>query len=107
MLYDGALRFVAQARSAIERKDIPARREAISRALAIMSELQSTLDIEKGGPIAESLDALYVYVTGRLLEGATKQQLRPIDEAAKVLTTLREAWVAIARPTADATRVGR
>jgi len=32
MLYDGALRFLSNARSAIERNDIAARREAISRA---------------------------------------------------------------------------
>jgi flagellar protein FliS len=107
MLYDGALRFAAQARTAIERKDIPARREAISRALAIMSELQSTLNIEKGGAIAESLDGLYVYITGRLLDGASKQDLRPIDEATNVLTTLRDAWATIARPMADVTRVVR
>ena len=38
MLYDGALRFLATARAAIERRDIPARREALSRTLAIISE---------------------------------------------------------------------
>ena len=98
MLYDGALRFMAQARVAIERKDIRARREAISRTLAIISELQGTLDMEKGGEIAVSLNALYVYVNGRLLDGAAKQDVRPIDEASRVLSTLREAWSDIAGP---------
>ena len=99
MLYDGALRFTAKARDAIERKDIPARREAITRTLAIVSELQSTLDMEKGGAIAESLDRLYVYVNGRLIDASFKQDVGPIDEAAKVLTALRDAWVEIARDT--------
>ena len=98
MLYDGALRFVALARSALERKDIRARQQAISRALAIMSELQSTLDMEKGGEIAVSLDALYVYINGRILEGASKQNLGALDEAAHLLTTLRDAWSGIAQP---------
>jgi flagellar protein FliS len=97
MLYDGALRFTAQARTAIEQRNIPARREAITRALAITSELQSTLDMARGGAIAESLDALYVYVNGRLIEASSKQDVRPVDEAAKVLTTLRDAWADIAR----------
>jgi flagellar protein FliS len=101
MLYDGALRFTAQARAAIERKDIPARREAISRTLAIITELQGTLDMEKGGPIAASLSALYVYITGRLLDAAAKQDLRPVDEAMRVLTTLRDAWADIAHPLAE------
>jgi len=108
MLYDGALRFVSQARAAIERKDIPARREAISRALAMMSELQSTLDMEKGGAISISLDGLYGYINSRLLEGASKQDLQAIDDAARVLTTLRDAWADIARSTdAPAKRAGR
>jgi flagellar protein FliS len=98
MLYDGALRFVALARSALERKDIRARQQAISRALAIMSELQSTLDMEKGGEIAVSLDALYVYINGRILEGASKQNLAALDEAAHLLTTLRDGWSDIAQP---------
>jgi flagellar protein FliS len=102
MLYDGALRFTAQARAAIERKDIRARREAITRTLAIMSELQSTLDMEKGGAISESLDSLYVYVNGRLIDAASKQDVHPIDEAAKVLTTLRDAWADISRETSAA-----
>jgi flagellar protein FliS len=98
MLYDGALRFLAQARAAIERADVPARREAIARTLAIISELQSTLDMEKGKEISASLDALYVYVTGRIVEAAAKQDVRFIDDAVRVLTTLRDGWQEIARP---------
>jgi flagellar secretion chaperone FliS len=107
MLYDGALRFGGQARVAIVRKDIRARREAISRTLAILSELQATLDLEKGGEIATSLDKLYVYIIGRFLEAAAKQDVRPLDEALSVLTTLRGAWAGIALPTlATGTRAG-
>ena len=102
MLYDGALRFLAQARDAIERKDIRARREAISRALAIMSELQSTLDMDKGGVISEKLDSLYAYINGRLIEASSRQNARPVDEAARLLTTLRDSWAEAARETAAA-----
>ena len=97
MLYDGALRFLAQARGAIEQKNIPARREAISRTLAIVSELQSTLAIDTGGAIAESLDRLYQYITGLLIDASFKKDTRPVDEAARLLTMLRDAWADIAR----------
>lgn len=102
MMYEGALRFIAQASHAIERKDIRARREAISRALAIMSELQSTLDMDKGGVISEKLDSLYVYINGRLIEASSRQDARPVDEAARLLTTLRDSWAEIAHQTAAA-----
>jgi flagellar protein FliS len=102
MLYDGALRFVGQARDAVGRKDIPARRTAISRAMAILSELQSTLDMDKGGVISEKLDGLYVYISGLLIDASMTQSARPLEEAARLLTTLRDSWSAIARETAAA-----
>ena len=51
---------------------------------------------------------LYVYIIGRFLEAAAKQDVRPLDEALRVLTTLRGAWADIALPTlATGTRAGR
>lgn len=97
MLYDGALTFLGVARSAIEQNDVAARREAISRTLAILSELQSTLDMDKGGAIAESLDRLYTYLNGRLIDASFKREVGPIDETVRLLTTLRDAWADIAR----------
>src|SRR5580765_4099172 len=73
LLYDGAIRFMDVARDAIDRHDIPARRDALSRALAIVGELKSTLDMERGGEVAQSLDGLYGYVTTRLLDAAMHQ----------------------------------
>jgi flagellar secretion chaperone FliS len=96
MLYDGALRFISQARDAVERRNIPARREALSRALAILTELQGTLNKEEGGEIAQSLSALYVYINGRLVEAAARQQTAPLDEASHLLSMLRSAWADIA-----------
>src|SRR5204863_3586092 len=67
MLYDGAIRFMTQAKEAHDRGDIRSRSSNISRVLAIISELQSTLDVDKGVDIAHELDRLYHYITGRLL----------------------------------------
>lgn len=92
ILYDGALRFTAEAREAILRRDVRARAEAISRAMAIVSELQSTLDMEAGGDIAVMLDRLYGFVRDRMLDASFKQDVRPLDEAVTVLRTLREGW---------------
>ena len=100
MLYDGALRFLSVARDAIERRDIPARREALSRTFAIISELQSTLKIEEGGALAASLDELYGYANRRLLEAAATNDVAPVDEIHKVFGILRDAWSTIATPAA-------
>lgn len=96
MLYDGGLRFLAVARNAIERKDIHARRDAISRVLAIVGELQSTLDVSRGGEMAASLDDLYGYITRRVMDAAIANDTAPLDEVRGILETLRDGWQAIA-----------
>jgi flagellar protein FliS len=95
MLYDGALRSAAEARAAIERRDVPARTKAISRLLGIVGELRGTLDMERGGDISHSLDRLYAYVLERLVEASFKRTVEPLDEVIRVLTPLRDGWVQV------------
>ncbi len=96
MLYDGALRFLNEARDAIGRGDLVTKRDKVSRALAIVAELQNTLNMQEGGEIAASLDALYTYVSGRLLDANMHNTTPGIDEAIRLLTPLRDAWTEIA-----------
>jgi flagellar protein FliS len=103
MLYDAALRQTATARDAMLRRDIPTRRTALSKAMAIVAELQNSLDMERGGTIATELDQLYGWMQSRLLDAIAKQDARPIDETRRVLETLRGAWHTIAsQPAAEA-----
>jgi flagellar protein FliS len=101
MLYDGGLASVHQARAAIERGDVATRGVAISRAMAIVNELQSTLNMEAGGDIARQLDDLYSWINGRLLAATTDNNAAALDEVARVLAKLRESWSSIASGAAD------
>jgi flagellar protein FliS len=96
MLYDGALKFMGTARNAIERGDIPARRDALARTLAIISELQSTLNLAQGGEVAVELDRLYSYANARLLEAAMKNEVAAVDDVRRVFDILRDGWNTIA-----------
>lgn len=98
MLYDGALRFMAQARDAMVAKDVRRRQEAMTKVLAIVGELQATLDMEKGGEISKELDRLYSYARQRLLDASFKRDPAPIEEVIRLFTTLRDGWAQIARP---------
>jgi flagellar protein FliS len=91
-LYDGALRFAGQARIHLQEGRVAERAQALSKALAIVSELQCALDHDKGGEIARNLDDLYDFVTGRLVEANVDGRIEAIDEALGVLETLAEAW---------------
>ncbi len=97
MLYDGALRFLGTARDAIDRHDIAARREALNRALAIIAELQSTLNMDAGGEIAAELDRLYEYANLRLLDAAMRNDPAPIDEVRRIFEILRDGWATAAK----------
>ena len=96
MLYDGALRFLSDAQEAMSRRDIRARHVALDKTLAIVGHLQSTLDTERGGNVAFELDRLYSYISGRLLEGAARNDPKAFDEATSLLANLRDAWHSIA-----------
>ena len=73
MLYDGALRALDTARESMTKHDLLARRAAISRVIGIVTELQNTLDLERGGQIAADLDRLYDYVLAKIIEAQTTQ----------------------------------
>jgi flagellar protein FliS len=96
LLYDGAIRFLTAAGEAFDRGDSRGRATGVSRALAILTELQNTLDMQQGGELSKNLDALYDYVIGRLLDATAKGDRTAVDEAIRLLSTVREAWAQIA-----------
>lgn len=93
MLYDGAIRFVAQARLAIEKGNRGGEIEPIKRAMAIVSELSNSLDHSIGGEIAENLDALYHFMIRSLTQANIKKEVEPLGVVENLLRDLRATWV--------------
>jgi flagellar protein FliS len=96
MLYDGALRFLEQAADAMDRRDMPAKAEAMSRSFAIIAELQNTLNVRDGGELARQLDALYAHMHERLVDANIQRSSAPIREVINLLRPLRDAWSQVA-----------
>ena len=92
MLFDGVIDRINQARGAMRRGDVPAKGMHFSRALAIIGELRGSLDHTAGGELAGRLDALYDYVSRRLLHAQLNNDERAIDEAVDLLSPVRDAW---------------
>lgn len=96
MLYDGVLAALLKAKSNMLAKNIPAKGAAISQAITIIDNgLRVSLDLKAGGEIAENLDALYDYMSRRLFQANLKNDVAIIEEVHRLLSDLREAWVAI------------
>ena len=97
MLYDGALRFLQQTVDAMERGDLVAKRDSLSRAMAIVTELHGMLDLEQGGEVAASLDSLYTYMMERLTTANQQRDKAPVAEVMRLMSGLRDAWSQIAQ----------
>ena len=96
MLFEGSLLQVGTAVIALEKKDIPAKGSAISKAIEIiLNGLKVSLDYEAGGDLAERLGALYDYMTQRLLYANLHNSQPAMEEVIKLLTELKGAWESI------------
>lgn len=101
MLFDGAILSLTSAVAALERNDIAAKGQALSKAIEIIANgLDAGLDIESGGEIAQRLAALYEYMTHRLLYANLHNSREAVEEVLELLNGLRESWRAIA-PTSE------
>ena len=94
--YEKAIHFLMQAKSDFEKNRIEQKARKMQMALAIINELQSCLNIEKGGQVAKNLDSIYTYLTQKLLLGDIKKDLTAFDDAIGILNELKGAWEEIA-----------
>lgn len=92
MLFDAALKFLRQAKDKIAEKNYAQKGILISKALDILSELQGTLNAQKGGELADRLQKLYFFCSTRLLAANLKMDATKIDEVMHILEGLRDAF---------------
>lgn len=75
--------------------DLEIRSERMSKSLTIIYALQSSLDFEKGGKIAENLFKLYEYARQQIIYDSKKGKAVGTLIAMASLEDIREAWVEI------------
>ena len=93
LLYEGALLAIGRAREEIRAKQTGAKGKSISMAIAIIGEgLNACLDRKAGGKLADDLSALYDYMVKRLVDANVNNDVSALDEVAKLLQELKDAW---------------
>lgn len=90
MLYNGCLKFIQQAKRAVESGQIEEKNTAIQKAQAIISELMITLD--SSFSVAKEMLVLYEFANSRLVDGNIKNDPALFDEAAEIITEFRDTW---------------
>ncbi|PTN13134.1 flagellar export chaperone FliS [Nitrosomonas aestuarii] len=96
MLFEGAQEALAKAKMHIRHNEIAKKGEMLSKAIMIIDHgLKASLDMNVGGDLAQQLQALYDYMTNRLLVANLKNDIEIIDEVNGLLNELNGAWKAI------------
>ncbi|MGJ7036252.1 flagellar export chaperone FliS [Anoxybacillus eryuanensis] len=90
MLYNGCLKFIAQAKKAIEEKDIEARNTNLLKAQKIIQELMVTLNMEY--EVAKSMMTMYDYIYRRLVEANIKSDITILEEVEGYVKEFRDTW---------------
>jgi len=91
VLYEGVLRFNAQAKKAIKDGNLEKRAYWTNRSVAIITELMSVLDY-KDGSVASYLTGLYDYQLQLLFSANIENSIEKLDECSGVFKALLEAW---------------
>jgi flagellar secretion chaperone FliS len=92
-MMNGAIDRIAQAKGAILHNHVKDRCELISKSIAIVGSLSACLDHSHNSELSGNLEALYDYMSMRLLEANIENDVTKLDEVTRLLSEIRSAWV--------------
>lgn len=93
MLFEGAQEALAKTRMHMQHNEIAEKGQMISKAIMIIDHgLKASLDMNAGGDLAIKLQALYDYMTHRLLVANIQNNIEIVNEVNKLLSELHGAW---------------
>ncbi|WP_425058501.1 Flagellar secretion chaperone FliS [Sporomusa carbonis] len=90
MLYNGAIRFIAESMQAIDQGNMEKAHKANMRAQEIVREFMATLDMQY--EISQGYYKLYDYIEYRLIQANIKKDKDQLEEAKNMLQELRDTW---------------
>ena len=108
MLYDGALRFMANAAAGFDETQFIRRNEVIHNNLVkvehILQELQGVLDMSVEGGFPQRMYALYGFMLSQIRLANRAKQQDPIRVVERILGEIRDAWARMLEQTASENR---
>jgi flagellar protein FliS len=99
IMFEHILSYLATASGCMQRikdnrpvNDVIAKGNAMSKAIALIGQLNGTLDMERGGQIAENLRALYEYMLIRLTLANATNDTSLIAEVSGLVAKIKSGW---------------
>jgi flagellar secretion chaperone FliS len=90
MLYNGCLKFIGLARTAIEMKNTEDKNTNLLKAQKIIQELMVTLNMDL--EISKSMMQMYDYINRRLIEANIQSDVKILDEVEDYVLDFRNTW---------------
>ena len=90
--YDIGIRYCLAAEKAIQARDVEQINTNLQKAQAVIRELMITLDVEKGGSVADSLMKLYDYMYYQLVDANVKKKAPIVVAVRQMLEELKATW---------------
>ncbi|MFD1020310.1 flagellar export chaperone FliS [Thalassobacillus hwangdonensis] len=97
MLYNGCLKFITQAKKAMETGNFEQKNTSIQKAQNIIRELMVTMDPD--APITNEIMPLYDYINRRLMDANLKNEQEILDEAYSLVADFRDTWKEVIKQT--------
>jgi flagellar protein FliS len=97
LLYEHLLAHLRRAGVQIEARDYEGKAASLEKASAIVIELLSSLDRDKGGELAQRLAALYAYFGSEILSINRTLDTELLGKLIDMVASLHESWVIAAR----------
>lgn len=95
LLYEQLIADLRLAGAAIEAGNIENRTLQLSHALAVLGELEASLNLEAGQEVGQNLAHFYQVLRAGLLQVQFRPDPRAMEKHISNLLTLREAWVEV------------
>jgi flagellar secretion chaperone FliS len=73
-------------------KDVVTKCKAMGKAIALIDQLNNTLDMERGQQIAGNLRALYVYMLARLTLANVTNDAKIVAEVGALIQEIKSGW---------------
>ncbi|MFS0919260.1 flagellar export chaperone FliS [Brevibacillus sp. 179-C 1.1 NHS] len=90
MLYNGAIKFLKQAKSSLEERNYAKTHEFCLKVQNILYELMSSL--KKEYPISYEFDKMYDYMLRRTVEANMRKDVEILSEVEELFVQFRDTW---------------
>jgi flagellar protein FliS len=99
VMFEHIIAHLATARGCMSRiqgnkplNDVVAKGKAVSKSLALLGQLNGTLDMQRGGEVAQNLRALYEYMMNRLVLANGTDDISILAEVSRLVEEIKSGW---------------